>query len=118
MTARIDLTFQELETELAAKGLTDAIKVIGGKVYIDVSVINGSAVTDLSSEGVAETLYKLRIAAGNAQTTVNADLATGDKLSSYPPFSYGPPINGKVSVTHVSTFLIPLNENSILSPNV
>ncbi|MEH1795874.1 MULTISPECIES: hypothetical protein [unclassified Nostoc] len=118
MTARTDLTFQELETALAANGLTNALTVISGKLYVDISVVNGVTVADLTVEGVAELLYKLRIAAGKAQTTVNTPLATGEQLASYPPFSYGPPINGQVSVTHVSTFLIPLNENLILSPNV
>lgn len=118
MTARTDLTFQELETELAANGLPDALKVIAGKLYVDISIINGVTVADLTEQGVAELLYKLRIAAGDAQETVNAPLATGERLAAYPPFSYGPPINGKVSVTHVSTYLIPLNENTITSPNV
>ncbi|ACC80345.1 hypothetical protein [Nostoc punctiforme] len=118
MTARTDLTFQELETALAANGLTNALTVISGKLYVDISVVNGVTVADLTVEGVAELLYKLRIAAGNAQSTVNAALSTGEQLASYPPFSYGPPISGKVSVTHVSTFLIPLNENTITSPNV
>ena len=118
MAARTDLTFQELETALAANGLVNALTVIAGKAYVDISVVNGVAVADLSGQGVAELLYKLRVAAGNAQDTVNAPLATGERIASYSPFSYGPPINGQVSVTHVSTYLIPLDPNSVLSPNV
>ncbi len=119
MAAKTDLTFSEIQTELDAQGLTNAIFVDGtaNKVFIDVGVLTGGNVTALTQEGVAEVLYKLRKAAGTAQETVNEAQAAGDQLAAFPPFSYGPPVDGNVSVTMVSTYLIPLNENTVSGPN-
>lgn len=118
MAARTDLTWQELQTELTALGYADVVTISGGKVVLDVSVVVGETVDGLSDMGVVEFLYKIRQAAGNAQATVNEDLAADEQLTSFPAFSYSAPTtDGFVGVTHVSSYLIPLNLNNIFGTN-
>lgn len=119
MAVKSDLTWQELQAELTALGYTNAIAVSGGKVVIDVGVITGETVDGMTDSGVVEFLYKIRQAAGNAQETVNEAITnTAEQLTSFPAFSYGAPTaDGFVSVTQVSSFLIPLNTSSILGTN-
>lgn len=117
MAVKTDLTWQELQTELTAMGYANAVSVSGGKVMIDPGVINGEAIDSMTDTGVCETLYKLRQAAGNAQTTVNTPLPAEEQLTSFPPFSYSPPINDAVQVTQVSSYQIPLATSTVLGTN-
>lgn len=116
--ARTDLTWQEVQAELTLMGLPDAIIISGGKVMIDVGVITGESITALSQSTFVEFLYKIREAAGKAQISVNNSLPVEEQLQAFPLFSYGPPSEeGFVGVTQVSSFLIPLNTDTILGPN-
>jgi hypothetical protein len=119
MTARKDLTWTELQTELTALGYNNAITLSSGKVVIDVGTITGETVDSLTDMGVVEFLYKVRQAAGNAQSTVNATISSAsEQLSSFPGFSYSSPTSdGYVGVTQVTTVLIPLNTNNIFGTN-
>lgn len=119
MAAKTDLTWQELDNALTAQGYADAVVVSGGKVMLDVGVLTGVSTTALTQEGVCEFLYKLRFGAGNAQETANATITLPEEqLTSFPPFSYGnPTVDGLIGVTQVSSFLIPLNLNSIFGTN-
>ena len=118
MAPKTNLTFQELLTALEADGLPSAIVVDAAakKVFIDVSVLTGENITSLSQSGVVEALYKLRKGAGAAQQTVNENQADGEQLAAFPPSSFGPPVDGFVSTTLVSSFLIPLNEHTVNGP--
>ncbi|AFZ57653.1 hypothetical protein H6G54_26785 [Anabaena cylindrica FACHB-243] len=121
MTAKTDLTWQEIQTELTAMNANyaGAISVVGGQVVIDVETITGETSTAMTAEGVVEFIYKLRDAAGRAQLTVNENQAVGEQLDSFPAFSYSAPTaDGFVNVTQVSAFTIPLNTDIIKGPNV
>ncbi|MBD2571348.1 hypothetical protein [Anabaena lutea] len=118
MAVKTDLTWTELQAALTAKGLPNAVVVSGGKVMIDVGVIVGEATEQLTDEGVCETLFKLRDAAGAAQETVNETLLEEERLTSFPGFSFGSPdAEGLVGVTQTSTYTVPLNLNQIFGTN-
>lgn len=118
MAPKTNLTFQELQTALEADGLPSAIVVdaTANKVFIDVSVLTGENITSLSQSGVVEALYKLRKGAGAAQETVNEGQIDGERLAAFPASSFGAPVDGFVSTTLVSTYLIPLNEQTVNGP--
>ncbi|WP_414527858.1 hypothetical protein [Nodularia chucula] len=119
MAAVQDLTWQQVQTELTAMGYADAIVVTGGKVMIDVGIITGEDADALTDSGVTEFIYKFRQGAGRAQITVNEPIVDpAEQLSSFPPFSYSAPTEeGFVGVTQVSSFIIPLDLNTILGTN-
>ena len=118
MAIKTDLTWAELNTALIANGYSNAVVVSNGKVIIDIGVLVGESIDALTDGGVCETLYKLRDAAGVAHTTANTSLPTGEKLLSFPGYSYSSPdAAGEEGVTQVSNFTIPLNFNQILGSN-
>ena len=90
MTALTDLTWAEVET---ATGTTGAISIVGtapnAKVVIDVSLLTGTAIGDLSSGGVVDFLLKLREACAAAQITANANQNVGERLATFPALVYG-----------------------------
>ncbi len=100
MAAITDLTWQQLED---ASGITGAIAVTGAgdtaKVMIDVSLITGSHIGALSSNGVVDFLIKLREFAAASQTTANVGQVAGEKLAAFPALTYGNlGADGKVQV--------------------
>lgn len=116
MAAKIDLTFQELATALQGMGIANAITrdATTGQVMVNASAIIGETATDMNGTGVSELVYKLRMACGNAQDTANANLNPGERLAAFPAFSYSPPANGKVQVTQISSFQIPLSDSTVI----
>ncbi|OLP18083.1 hypothetical protein BST81_13745 [Leptolyngbya sp. 'hensonii'] len=114
MAAKTDLTWQELQDELPANSIT----VSGGKVVIDVGVLTGDTVDALTDTGVLEFLYKIREAAGLAQETVNETQVDGEKLDSFPGFTFSPVIDGYVEVSQTSSFKLPVNTAVIVGPNI
>lgn len=114
MAVKQDLTFDELNTALGGGAITfdtDDIK-------ISVKAITGDTYAGMTDEGVLEMLYKLRSACSDAQETANAALADGEKLDSFPGFSFSPPVDGYVSVTQSHTVRIPLNSATVVGTNV
>ncbi len=114
MAVKTDLTFDELNTALGGS----AISLSGSDVVISVSAITGDTYTALTDEGVIEFLYKIRSACTDAQDTANATLADGEKLDSFPGFSFSPPTDNQVEVTQSQTFRIPLNTSTVVGTNV
>ncbi len=117
MADKIDLTFSELLAELPAGSITyddpnDDIK-------ISTKAITGDTYAALTDEGVIELLYKIRVACGKAQTTVNADLDPGDApLTTFLPFVYNAPnAAGNVIVNQVQTVRIPLSDSTVKGTN-
>lgn len=106
---KTDLTFAELNTALGGSAITHS----GSDVTISVAAITGDSYTDIDSEGVLEFLFKLRQYAGVAQETVNESLAEGDRLDSFPGFSFSPPVDGASQVTQTQTFNIPLDTSRV-----
>lgn len=89
-----DLSF----SELSVAG-NSCCSVVGGKVFIDVSLLIGEPVAALSSLGVFETLAKLLLSAYEAQEEKNELLASGSKLGAIsPPASNVPTLDGGVIV--------------------
>jgi len=114
MAIKQDLTFDEMNTALGGS----AISVSGTDVLISVSAITGDAYSALTDEGVIEFLYKFRSACTSAQEVANATLADGEKLDSFPGFSFSPPNNNEVRVTQSHIFKIPLDTSTVTGTNV
>ena len=112
--AKIDLEFQELSDALPAGSLIEE----ADDIKISVKSVTGDSYSGLSSLGVIEFLYKIRTACGVAQETANATLPDGEKLDSFPPFSFSPPANGFSQVTQTQTVLIPLDPSTIQGTNI
>jgi hypothetical protein len=116
MPAKTDLSFAELAAELPAGAVTYAAGT--SDILISVKAVTGDTYAALTDEGVAEALFKIRAAATDAQETVNAAQADGEKLAAFPDFSYGTPVDGKITVSQVSTFVLPLATSTIKGPTV
>lgn len=114
MAVKSDLNFDELNDALGGS----AISFAGDDISISVKAITGDTYSALTDEGVIEFLYKFRSACSVAQNTANAVLADGEKLDSFPGFSFSPPNNGNVSVTQTQTFSIPLDTSTVQGTNV
>lgn len=99
-----DLTFDELNTALGGAAITQN----GDDITISVKAVTGDTKDALTNEGVIEFLYKLRSACTAAQDTANETLDAGERLDSFPPFSFSPPADGYVNVTQSQTVRLPL----------
>ncbi len=106
---KTDLTFEELNTALGGTAISHS----GNDITISVRAITGDDYTELGNEGVLEFMYKLRQYAGVAQNTANELLADGDRLDSFPGFSFSPPVDGASQVTQTQTFNIPLDTSRV-----
>lgn len=127
MTAITDLTWTQLaaETPANAIALSDGTAPLTAGVYINISALTGDTVNSLSSTGVLEAMYKLRLAAGEAQATVNAAANSGagpddgEALAAFPPFTFSQiSVEGTATVTQVSNFVLPVSFNTVLGQNV
>lgn len=114
MAIKTDLTFDELNTALGGS----AISFAGSDITISVSAITSDSYSALTDEGVIEFLYKFRKACSEAQEVANATLSPGEKLDSFPGFSFSPPNNNEVQVTQSHTFKIPLDTSTVVGTNV
>lgn len=110
---KTDLTFDELNTALGGTAVT----LSGSDIVISVSAITGDTYTALTDEGVLELLYKIRSACTIAQDTANETLVAGERLSSFPGFSFSPPADGFVTVTQSHTVRIPLDSATVVGTN-
>jgi hypothetical protein len=111
-----DLTWQQLQDAL---GIAGAITVTSEKVLIDVSLIADATIDSLSDKGVLKFLDKLLDACQEAQTTVNAAQAAGERLAAFSPPTIGAPSStGLVPVTRTVGFRYVLDSaTSIQGPN-
>ena len=109
-----DLTFDELNTALGG----NAISINGNDIVISMSAVTGDTYTALTDEGVIEALYKIRSACSTAQDSANELLPEGEKLDSFPGFSFSPPANGLVTVTQSHTVQIPIDTATVIGTNV
>ncbi len=114
MAAKTDLTFEELNTALGATVFTSS----GSDITLSVSALTGDTYTALTDEGIIEMLYKLRAACSTAQDTANEALVDGEKLDSFPGFSFSPPADGYVTVTQSQTVRIPLDTATVIGTNI
>ena len=114
MAAKIDLTFEEINTAL---GVT-VFSASGSDIMMSVGTLTGDTYTGLTDEGIIEMLYKIRSACSTAQETVNETLADGEKLDSFPGFSFSPPADGYVTVTQSQTVRIPLDTATVIGTNI
>lgn len=127
MAAITDLTWTQLAASAPANSvqLSDGTTPLAAGVYLNISNLTGDAVTALSNAGVLEAMYKLRVAAGAAQTAVNAAAnggagpLDGEALAAFPPFTFsGVSADGEVTVTQVSSYVLPVSFNTVLGQNV
>lgn len=112
MVTRNDLSWTELSAQLPAGSITFA----GDDITISVKAVTGDVFTGLTDEGVTELMYKLRLAAGNAQATVNAalDPAADDLLAAFPVFEFGAPTaQGRVPVSQITRVVLELNAATV-----
>ncbi len=113
MAAKTDLTWDELNIALGGAAVTLA----GGVLTISVNAVTGDTYAALTEEGVLEFMYKLRSACGNAQTTANESLETGEQLASFPPYAFGPLVDEEVSVTQLQTIALRLDTSKAFGIN-
>ena len=116
MAAINDLTWQQLQDALGTAG---AITVASGKVVIDVGLVGGLTADALSDNGVLKFLDKLLDACQDAQTTVNAAQAVGERLAAFSTPTIGAPSSaGLVPVTRAIGFRYVLDSaTTIQGPN-
>lgn len=117
MPAIDDLTWEQLNTAL---GGTGKIAVTGGNVVITPGTINGEVVDTLDKKGVIEFLSKLMEAAVRAQSTVNQNAPTGERLAAFANPQYGAVANGFVAVTQALSVRVSVNpatQSLIVGPN-
>lgn len=114
MAVKTDLTFDELNTALGGSAISHSTD----DILISVKAITGDTYAGLTDEGVLEALYKIRSACSAAQATANELLASGERLDSFPGFSFSPPANGFVTVTQSHTVRIPLDSATVIGTNV
>lgn len=113
MAIKDDLTWAELQAELPAGSIT----LVGNDIQISVSALSGGdTFAALTDSGVVELLYKLRLAAGRAQVTVNAalDPAVDTPLAAFPTFSFGiPSDDGGVTVSQTTNAVLQLDAATV-----
>lgn len=119
-----DLTFNDLATALGpdvnAILVEDLNTGLGEEIFISATAILAEPlVGGLGNKGVVEFMYKLRAACTKAQETANAalDPENDELLTSFPAFSYDPPVNGQVTVTQTQTVKIPLDNATVIGTN-
>ena len=117
-----NLTYEQLnDAAIADLSIGQAIfSLSGDTIMLDVKKLTGDINTAIDNSGVVEFMFKLRKLAGEAQTAVNAAVATTpqEQLSSFPPFTYGiPSASGFVPITQIQSIQIPLNANTALGTN-
>lgn len=95
MAALNDLTWQQVADKLPA----GAITVVGGKVTIDVGIVNAATIDALTDTGVVKFFSMLFTAANKAQTDANASQADGEKLNAFSPATIGSNANGYITLT-------------------
>lgn len=114
--SKTDLTFAELNDALGGEAISFDSENLD--IKISIRVITGDTYNNLSNEGVLEALYKIRSACTTAQNTANETLDAGDRLNSFPSFSFSPPSDGFVTVTQSHTVRIPLDTAQVVGTNV
>lgn len=113
MTAKIDLTFDELNNALGGAAISHS----GDDILISVKAVTGDDKGALTNDGVIECMYKLTEACADAQNLANETLENGDKLNSFTGGSFSPPADGFVVVTRSQTVRIPLNTATVVGTN-
>lgn len=99
MAVLSDLTWEQL----AAKLPTNAISIVSGAVVINVGLVNGSTVDQITDTGVIKFFSLLFTAANKAQTDVNTSVEDGEKLSAFAPATIGGNSNGYITLTRPFT---------------
>lgn len=117
-----DLSFDSInDAAIADSSIGQAIfSISADAILLDLKKLTGDSFTALTDEGFCEVMFKLRKLAGDAQTAVNAAVATtpSEELTSFPPFTYGIPSDqGLVAVTQVQTVQLPLLANTVVGTN-
>lgn len=106
MPAVTDLTWQQINDAFAVQNPgvdVVPITVISGKAYIDLSVLNDTAVAALTQFGVIKSATRFIDLARIAQETANTGKATGEKLTAFPVPTFGTLANGFAPVTRTVT---------------
>jgi hypothetical protein len=110
-----DLTWQQLDTALGGGVITLA----GNDIVISASGITGDTYAAATDSGVAEFMFKLRSACTDAQATLNESLPEGEEaLNAFPGFSYGPLINGEVTVTQQQSVKMRLDTSTVFGTSI
>jgi hypothetical protein len=115
MAVLTDLKF----SEVAAKLPVGAVTFSTDTVIFNSKLITGDSKAALTDEGFAELLYKLQVAAEQAQTDANDALAPTDTpLAAFGNIAIGVPLaDSTVPVSVINSYVIPLAVNSVVGAN-
>ena len=114
MAAKTDLTFAEINAEIAG-----ACTFSTDDILISAKALTGKTYTALTDNGFLEVYFKLHEAGLAAQETVNVGLVEGEILDTFNPISYGVPLNdGTVAIVTSQDYRRNLLSAPIVGENI